>query len=349
VPRTHDYTGRDRKRSGDINAAPNTTTTRAYKRKNKIAGQFSWQLIEMLESPAWRVLSQSARRVLDRIEIELARHAGTDNGALVVTYIDFEQYGISRHCIWPAIQEVAALGFVEVTEVGRGGAAAEFRRPNKFRLTWLPTDNAPPTDEWRRIQTLEQAQEIARRARGSAAVKKQKPPPKSAPKSVQNLHLKAENPGAESALRGTAESAPLSISAGGGRSGAGRRRVFLPLAADRGGERQASVSFLCAPSAVADGCSPGAAGRGGGVGSGRGVRRPDGRARIVEILTTTGRPLSNLEIMFELRRCDRGPVDQLLAKMVQAGEIARVERGRYALVSGGARVEGSERGNGRTR
>lgn len=51
-----------------------------YKRFNKISGQFSARLIEMLESPAYRVLSLSARRILDRIDIEHAHHGGQDNG-----------------------------------------------------------------------------------------------------------------------------------------------------------------------------------------------------------------------------------------------------------------------------
>jgi hypothetical protein len=36
------------------------------KRSNSIPGQFSARLIEMLESPAWRALSLSAHRVIDR-------------------------------------------------------------------------------------------------------------------------------------------------------------------------------------------------------------------------------------------------------------------------------------------
>jgi hypothetical protein len=86
------------------------------RRFSKIEGQFAARPIEMLESPAYRVLSLSARRVLDRLDIEFAHHGGTDNGRLPVTYDDFERYGIDRHAIAPAIREVAALGFVEVPE-----------------------------------------------------------------------------------------------------------------------------------------------------------------------------------------------------------------------------------------
>src|SRR3974390_676531 len=98
------------------------------RRRNAISGQFAARLIEMLESPAYRTLSLSARRVLDRVEIELAHHGGQDNGSLPVTYDDFQSYGIHRHAIWPAIKECVALGFLEITRQGRAGNA-EFRIP----------------------------------------------------------------------------------------------------------------------------------------------------------------------------------------------------------------------------
>ena len=79
--------------------------------RTTIAGQFAPRLIEMLESPAHRVLSLSARRVLDRLEIELAHHGGADNGKLPVTYDQFHQFGIDRQAIAPAIREAVALGF----------------------------------------------------------------------------------------------------------------------------------------------------------------------------------------------------------------------------------------------
>jgi hypothetical protein len=48
----------------------------APRRKNAIFGQFAARLIEMMESPAYRVLSLSAHRVLSRIEVEYAHHGG---------------------------------------------------------------------------------------------------------------------------------------------------------------------------------------------------------------------------------------------------------------------------------
>jgi hypothetical protein len=165
VPATHDKTGRARKRSGSILVAPPSSTTRPYGGK-KIAGQFAARLIEMLESPAFRVLSLSARRILDRIEIELAHHGGRDNGRLPVTFGNFMRYGIDGHAVAPALREVEVLGFIEVTERGRAGNA-EFRTPNKFRLTYRPTDDRGPTDEWRNIKTIEEAYAIAKAARTS--------------------------------------------------------------------------------------------------------------------------------------------------------------------------------------
>jgi hypothetical protein len=124
----------------------------------------------MLRSPAWRVLTLSGRRVLDRLEIEHADHGGAENGKLPVTYEDFHQYGIHRHAIGPAIRELVALGFVEITEAGRAGNA-EFRKPNLFRLTYLQTQ-VGPTDEWQKI-TENEAEAIARVARSSTASKTQ--------------------------------------------------------------------------------------------------------------------------------------------------------------------------------
>ena len=134
------------------------------KRRTKISGQFTWRLREMLELPAYRLLSLSAHRVMSRLEIEISAHAGTENGRLPVTHKQFAEYGIDPHSIAPAIRELVALGFVEVTEEGRAGNA-EWRAPNLFRITWRPTDTANATDEWKRITTFDEAARRVRQAR----------------------------------------------------------------------------------------------------------------------------------------------------------------------------------------
>ena len=122
----------------------------------------------MLESPAYRVLSRSALMVISRIEIELAHHGGNDNGRLPVTTDQFVKYGgLHRSAVAPAIREAEALGFIKVIERGRGGNA-EYRRPNMFYLTFANARDAksePPTHEWRRIKTVEEAERIAHDAR----------------------------------------------------------------------------------------------------------------------------------------------------------------------------------------
>jgi hypothetical protein len=133
----------------------------APRKRNQIDGQFNARLIEMMESPAYRVLSLSAQRVLDRISIELAHHGGNDNGKLPVTYEQFEEYGIYRHAVAPAIRELEALGFIEVTQRGRP-SAGEFRLPNHFRLTCVNCKSTPnPTHEGRRVPDIETAEALA--------------------------------------------------------------------------------------------------------------------------------------------------------------------------------------------
>jgi hypothetical protein len=203
------------------------------RRRNSISGQFAPRLIEMLESPAYRVLSRSGHMVLARIEIELAHHGGNDNGRLPVTTEDFVQYGMHRTSVAPAIREVDALGFIRITERGHGGNA-EYRSPNRFRLTYAharDSKRSPPTDEWRRIKTLEEANQIARTARanksklavehGKRSWRKRQQKTKSGTANTQLSVLKnsletSESPVRNSGTTGSGgETEPLSISRGG--------------------------------------------------------------------------------------------------------------------------------------
>jgi hypothetical protein len=129
------------------------------KRKNAISGQFTVRLVEMLESPAFRVLSLSALRALSRIEIEFAHHSGCDNGKLRVTFNDFERYGIRRHSIGPALDELETLGFATITQHGKKAIRAEYRRPTLFLLTTRPELEGvgPERCRWRRFKTCEEA------------------------------------------------------------------------------------------------------------------------------------------------------------------------------------------------
>jgi hypothetical protein len=198
------------------------------KRKNRINGQWSPRLIEMLESPAYRVMSVSAHRVISRIEIEHAHHGGSENGNLPVTKQNFMDYGMHHDAVAPAIREAEALGFIRMKR-GRGGNA-EHRQPNRFFLTFAHGRSSrayPPTHDWRKIKTIEEAQAIADAARAAkdpqavrfAKARKtknrsRKPGPKPDPKTgTEN----STSPVPETGTTGKARKpVPLSISRGGG-------------------------------------------------------------------------------------------------------------------------------------
>src|SRR5262245_33528342 len=218
------------------------------RRRSSIAGQFSPRLVEMLESTAYRAMSLSAHRVMSRIEPELAYHGGNDNGRLPVTKRDFIDYGVHNDAIAPAIREAEALGFIRVVERGRGGNA-ENRRPNLFRLTFAYDRNSrrePPTHDWRKIKTLEEAIEIARAARAakshtaismghraaqSAARKNRNRSRKPGPKSVPEIRTEnPDSPVLETRTTGSVRKpGPLSISRGGGRKRLKSTNGTLPM------------------------------------------------------------------------------------------------------------------------
>ncbi|MEH2546795.1 hypothetical protein V1283_003440 [Bradyrhizobium sp. AZCC 2262] len=146
------------------------------RRRPTITGQFHARSIELLESPAYRVLSVSGHRILDRVSIELAHHGGKDNGKLPVTYTQFEEYGIHDKGIAPALRECCALGLLVMTEQGRA-SAGEFRRPSLFRIPWLHSHKGEkPTNEWMRIETMAHAEFIARAARKAGEKPKKRQP-----------------------------------------------------------------------------------------------------------------------------------------------------------------------------
>jgi hypothetical protein len=132
-------------------------------------GAFIGHTLEMRRSPAWRALPDTARRVLDRLEVEHMEHAGTENGQLICTYDQFARAGIRRASVALAIRQLTALGFLQVTEQGRR-AIAEVRQPSRYRLTYPPVlsrmgnDQIEPTNDWRRITTDEEAAAALERA-----------------------------------------------------------------------------------------------------------------------------------------------------------------------------------------
>jgi len=122
--------------------------------------------LEMLQSPAWRLLNRAERRVLERMEIENMRGRGKENGSLICTYDNLVEYGIRRPSIARAIRAVTTAGFIEITQRGWRSAGTN-RRPAKYRLTYLPTWDAQrdrwidPTDDWRTSNSTAESFEVA--------------------------------------------------------------------------------------------------------------------------------------------------------------------------------------------
>ena len=137
-------------------------------RATRYSGPFVGKLGEMLESPAFRVLSWAAHKVLHRLEVELLHNGGTNNGKLIVTFDQFGKHRVRRKAIAPALRELEALGFIEIVEHGCAGNAG-YGKPNVFRLTYRPAVGAPEdgSHEWRRVKTMEDALRIQKAARAT--------------------------------------------------------------------------------------------------------------------------------------------------------------------------------------
>jgi hypothetical protein len=136
------------------------------KRRSVLAEQWISYSRELIESPALRVLSQTASRVMHRLEAEHMNHGGAENGRLQVTFDQFEKWGVDRNAIAPAIRELVALGFVVITE--KGIAGAESGKANRFRLTYVNSKTREiPTNEWDKVTTLEEAEKLAADARAN--------------------------------------------------------------------------------------------------------------------------------------------------------------------------------------
>lgn len=142
-----------------------------YKQRVVEEGGFVQLPLSLLESPPWCVLSHVAIRVLNRLMIEYRTNGGYKANRLVCTYAQFEAFGIRRKSVAEAINELAALKLVEVVKRGTPSIST-LRKPSEYRLTFLNgydgREWTMPTDEWRQIQTLDEAKALQA---GAAAIK----------------------------------------------------------------------------------------------------------------------------------------------------------------------------------
>jgi hypothetical protein len=135
-------------------------------RRNIVAAHHTSRPVELIASPAMRVLSRAAHLVLLRIELELRYHAGQANGKLIVTDLQFIKFGVHKNGIAAALRELEALGIIRIRH-GRGGNA-EHREPNRFLLNYLCgaiDADEEITNAWGRFKTLEEAEDVSSAAR----------------------------------------------------------------------------------------------------------------------------------------------------------------------------------------
>ena len=110
---------------------------------------WSWLTAELLNSVSWRSMSVNCRKLIDRLLLEHCNHAGLENGGLICTYNHFQEYGLTRNKIRPAIEEADFLGLVKHQ---RGKMVFSKNQPNSYRITFYGTSEArDPTNEWKRI------------------------------------------------------------------------------------------------------------------------------------------------------------------------------------------------------
>ena len=114
-----------------------------------LTGAWVAHRLELYLCPSWRHAPVPLRRLLERLEIEHLRHGGMNNGELFVAYTQFVAANISRRKIGQILDLGISLGLLEVMR--QREPIGDLRAPNAYRLTYLPTKSAAPTDEWKRV------------------------------------------------------------------------------------------------------------------------------------------------------------------------------------------------------
>ena len=108
-----------------------------------------WLTTELLCSDAWRSMSINCSKLIFRLLIEHSNHAGRENGRLLSTYGQLQNYGLTRNKIRAVIVEAEFLGLIKHR---RGRKVEALNQPNSYRLTFYADDeNGYATNEWKSI------------------------------------------------------------------------------------------------------------------------------------------------------------------------------------------------------
>ena len=106
-----------------------------------------WLTTELLSSEAWRSMSINCYKLIFHLLIEHSNHAGRENGRLLSTYGQLQDYGLTRNKIRSVIEEAEFLGLIKHK---RGRKVVALNQPNSYRLTFYADDeNGFATNEWK--------------------------------------------------------------------------------------------------------------------------------------------------------------------------------------------------------
>ena len=118
----------------------------ATKKKYAVEGDFAPTPTDLLDSVAWQSMKVNTRKLIDFLLREHRWHSSTENGALIATYNQLEEYGLSRRLIKSAIDDAVELGLIRIERVGTKA------HPSLYRLTFLKDrGGAPATNEWKKV------------------------------------------------------------------------------------------------------------------------------------------------------------------------------------------------------
>jgi hypothetical protein len=129
--------------------------------------------LTLLGSDHFKLLTHAALKVFHRILIEYMKHAGQDNGRLIVTYNDFIAYGVRKSSINHAIKLLETAGFIRVE---RGAFRGKEKRPSKFALTFYGVDHLPPTNDWKKVdpRLVAETAKVHKKTRGRSGKLREK-------------------------------------------------------------------------------------------------------------------------------------------------------------------------------
>jgi hypothetical protein len=95
----------------------------------------------------------AGHRFLRALQEINCRRAGEENGRLILTVLEAEEFGITKNRYKPAWMLLQKLGLVAVDHHGGSTKRENARRPHLFRLTYLPTwrdgRRIEATHDWR--------------------------------------------------------------------------------------------------------------------------------------------------------------------------------------------------------